>query len=184
MAIASNNPYPSVLIVEGTAPSAPAAGQQRLFIDSADHVVKVMNSSSTITPVGGASITNFMAQLGSDATVSSAGHYQDLLTNSCVAGTWLLYATTTFTDTATADTFAIAIYDGSTYYASTEVTTPAANYEGSLSVVCVVVLGGTTTMKLRGTAGATSGKFLKDVAHNGIDTAGNTGTTFVGIKIA
>jgi hypothetical protein len=50
---ASDNPYPSLLIVEGSAPTSPSAGNQRLFIDSADHAVKVKNSGGTVTAVGG-----------------------------------------------------------------------------------------------------------------------------------
>jgi hypothetical protein len=42
---ASDNAFPSVLITEGTVPSTPAAGKQRLYIDSTTHVVKVVNSS-------------------------------------------------------------------------------------------------------------------------------------------
>jgi len=51
---ASDNPFPSVLVTEGSAPASPAAGKQRVFIDSADHVLKVKNSAGTVTAVGGA----------------------------------------------------------------------------------------------------------------------------------
>jgi hypothetical protein len=34
---ASDNAFPSILIAEGTEPSAPAAGKQRLYIDSTSH---------------------------------------------------------------------------------------------------------------------------------------------------
>lgn len=51
MPIGSNNPFPSVLVVEGTAPSSPSAGQQRVFIDSADHKFKRVNSSGTVTAI-------------------------------------------------------------------------------------------------------------------------------------
>src|SRR5512143_2718684 len=33
----SDNPTPSLLVVEGTEPAAPAAGRQRLYIDSSSH---------------------------------------------------------------------------------------------------------------------------------------------------
>lgn len=52
MTVASDNPYPSLLLVEGTEPSAPAAGRQRLYIDSTTHRVKVTNSSGVDTEVG------------------------------------------------------------------------------------------------------------------------------------
>lgn len=44
---ASDNPFPSVLVTEGTEPSAPAAGKQRLYIDSTTHKLKRTDSSGT-----------------------------------------------------------------------------------------------------------------------------------------
>jgi len=48
---ASDNPFPSFLVTEGSAPSSPAAGKQRLYIDSADHKLKRKNSSGTVTTI-------------------------------------------------------------------------------------------------------------------------------------
>lgn len=47
MAKASDNPFPSVLIAEGTEPAAPAAGRQRLYIDSTSHHLCRTDSSGT-----------------------------------------------------------------------------------------------------------------------------------------
>jgi hypothetical protein len=55
MAKASDNAYPSILITEGTVPASPAAGKQRLYIDSTTHLPKVVNSSGTASNVGGGS---------------------------------------------------------------------------------------------------------------------------------
>lgn len=52
--------FSQVLVTEGTAPSTTssgtypgiASGKQALFIDVADHLLKVKNSSGTVTPVG------------------------------------------------------------------------------------------------------------------------------------
>ncbi len=53
---AHDNPFPSILNVEGTTPAdLPAAGQQRLFIRSSDHVLCYVNSAGTVTPVGASS---------------------------------------------------------------------------------------------------------------------------------
>lgn len=53
MALGSNNPYPSVLLVEqGSAPANPASGDQRLYISTTDHKVYVVNSTGTVTAVG------------------------------------------------------------------------------------------------------------------------------------
>jgi hypothetical protein len=48
---ASDNPFPSLLVTEGSAPSSPAAGKQRVYIDSADHKLKRKNSSGTVTVI-------------------------------------------------------------------------------------------------------------------------------------
>jgi hypothetical protein len=57
----SDNPYPKVIVVEGSAPASPAAGRQVLFIDSADHHWKRKNSGGTVTDLeaggGGSAIT-------------------------------------------------------------------------------------------------------------------------------
>lgn len=52
----SDNPYPSLLIVEGAAPAAPAAGQRRLFIDTADHLAKLRGSSGSPVALGAISV--------------------------------------------------------------------------------------------------------------------------------
>jgi len=53
MALGSNNPFPSVLVVEGTVPATPAAGNQRVYIDSADHKFKRVNSGGSVTTIEG-----------------------------------------------------------------------------------------------------------------------------------
>jgi hypothetical protein len=66
MAIGSNNKYPKIIITEGTAPTSPDAGDQKLYIDSADHHLKRKNSGGTVTDieVGGA----FVDDTAYDAT--------------------------------------------------------------------------------------------------------------------
>ncbi len=71
---ASDNPFPSILNVEGTTPATPAAGQQRLFIRSSDHVLCYVNSSGTVTAVGAASgLTDPMTTRG-DVIVRNASN--------------------------------------------------------------------------------------------------------------
>lgn len=53
MTKASDNAFPSILITEGTEPSAPAAGKQRLYIDSTTHLLKATNSSGTDRTIEG-----------------------------------------------------------------------------------------------------------------------------------
>ncbi len=49
--IGSNNPFPSVLVVEGTVPTSPAAGQQRVYIDSTTKRIKRVNSAGLAVDV-------------------------------------------------------------------------------------------------------------------------------------
>ena len=87
MTKASDNLYPSVLLVEqGSAPSSPSAGDQRLFIDSADHLLKLKNSGGTVTAIGGASVVpNLILDytLGSDisALATTGGAWTDIIAN-------------------------------------------------------------------------------------------------------
>lgn len=62
MTKASDNAFPSVLITEGTEPSAPAAGKQRLYIDSTSHKLKRTNSSGVDVDIEG--LTNPMTTAG------------------------------------------------------------------------------------------------------------------------
>lgn len=71
MTKASDNIFPSMLYLEGTTPSSPSAGQQRLFVRSSDHVLCMVNSSGTVTPLSG-SLTNPMTTAG-DIIVADTG---------------------------------------------------------------------------------------------------------------
>lgn len=51
---ASDNPFPSILVEETAAPAAPPAGSQRLFLDPADHLLKMIDSAGVVTPIGSA----------------------------------------------------------------------------------------------------------------------------------
>ena len=56
MTKASDNAFPSILITEGTEPSAPAAGKQRLYIDSTSHKLKRTDSSGTDVDIEGTAL--------------------------------------------------------------------------------------------------------------------------------
>jgi hypothetical protein len=71
MTKASDNPFPSVLVAEGTTPASPAAGDQRLFVDSADHKLKRVNSSGTVTTVEGGG-TSALTLISSNVLAASA----------------------------------------------------------------------------------------------------------------
>ena len=68
MTVASDNAFPSLLITEGTEPSAPAAGKQRIYIDSTSHHLSATNSSGTERDLESAS-----GGMASDALWDAAG---------------------------------------------------------------------------------------------------------------
>ena len=73
MTKASDNPYPSILVEESTEPSAPAAGHQRLYIDSTTHKLKRTDSSGTdVTIEAAAGIADQGAFTFLDATEAAA----------------------------------------------------------------------------------------------------------------
>lgn len=51
MAKGSDNPFPSILVVEGSTPASPGAGDQRLFINSSTHHLERVNSSGSVTDI-------------------------------------------------------------------------------------------------------------------------------------
>jgi len=78
---ASDNEYPSLLVKEGTVPANPAAGDQRLYIDSADHVLKRVNSSGTVVAVGAGG-----SSLWSPDDIPASPHASDQEFNATLSG--------------------------------------------------------------------------------------------------
>lgn len=91
MTKASDNAFPSLLITEGTEPSAPAAGKQRLYIDSTTHVLMLTNSSGVESAVGGGAIAAWTAYTPS----WTASTTNPTLGSSTIAGRYLLIGTKT-----------------------------------------------------------------------------------------
>lgn len=90
MTIASDNEFPKIIITEGSAPSSPDAGNQKLYIDSADHKLKLKNSSGTVTAVGSASDYILLQDWKSSGTaggVFTAGAWQTRTLNTEVYDT-------------------------------------------------------------------------------------------------
>lgn len=63
MALLDTVDVTKLLMVEGTTPSNPAAGKQKLFVRSSDHLLCLVDSAGTVTPYGGA-LTNPMTTAG------------------------------------------------------------------------------------------------------------------------
>jgi hypothetical protein len=87
MTLGSDNPFPSVLFVEGTEPAAPSAGRQRLYIDSTSHHLMRTNSSGVETDIEAGPTTEAIQDVigaliadgsGIDAVYDDAGNVETI----------------------------------------------------------------------------------------------------------
>jgi hypothetical protein len=77
-----DNPSPSLLFAEGTDPAAPAAGHQRLWVDT-DHTLKTIDSSSTVkeyTPNAAETLPVSIIAAKGDLIVGTANDTAGILT--------------------------------------------------------------------------------------------------------
>lgn len=90
MTKASDNAFPSLLITEGTEPAAPAAGKQRVYIDSTSHHLMRTNSSGTETDIETASsnglATDTLWDAAGDLVVGSGANTAAKLTIGAAGG--------------------------------------------------------------------------------------------------
>lgn len=85
----SDNEFPSVLFAEqGGDPATPAAGTQRLFVDSADGLLKLIDDTGTVTAVGGGS-----SDLDAIITASSGQDIADALAGAAAPDAGNVFAT-------------------------------------------------------------------------------------------
>lgn len=118
MSRGSDNIVPQVLIAEGTAPSVTASGtypgipsgDQALFIDVSDHLLKLKNHSGTVSPIGGGKtptvLLNYVESTDVDSTISIP------------ATTWTdVNANQSFTVATTTDIIQICIQHGMQFLA-------------------------------------------------------------------
>lgn len=72
---AEDNKFPYMTAVEGTTPATPDSGDQRLFVDIADGLLKLVDDTGTVTPVGGGGggMTNPMTTVGDIIIGGSSG---------------------------------------------------------------------------------------------------------------
>lgn len=103
MTKASDNAFPSLLITEGTEPSAPAAGKQRLYIDSTSHLLKATNSSGTDRTIEGGAASSLtsgrVVRVAGDVTTTSTT-FADITGASITISTGARKVLLTFTCTA------------------------------------------------------------------------------------
>lgn len=87
MTKASDNVFPKVTFVEGSAPSSPAASDFHLYFDSSDHLLKWKNSAGTVFPVTTGGLADPMTTRG-DVIVRNASNVTARLAKGS-AGTYL-----------------------------------------------------------------------------------------------
>lgn len=90
MTKASDNAFPSVLVTEGTEPSAPAAGKQRLYIDSTSHhLMRVPSSGTEVdieTAAAGGMATDALWDAAGDLAVGTGANTAAKLTIGAAGG--------------------------------------------------------------------------------------------------
>lgn len=138
----SDNPFPSILIEEATEPAAPAAGFQRLYIDSTSHTLYRTDSAGAQVAIEGSSAAVELDYVQITSNVSPTATTEGTA-NTVVTGSAIAYGGSTvvmlefFSESVRpANTAAAAcslwLYDGSTSIGRIAlVTNPAANTMGT-----------------------------------------------------
>ena len=151
MTKASDNAFPSILITEGTEPSAPAAGKQRLYIDSTTHVLMLTNSSGVESAVGGGAHgtwTDYTPTLTASTTNPTLG-------SSTITGRYQNIGSKTYLVRVS-----LAITTGGAWNAGSgewQVSLPSITVAGTLACVGSVHILDSGTRRYAGTCLATSG---------------------------
>ncbi len=151
--------------------------------------IKTINGTTLLgsgdVSITSGAITNAEALLGADVQLTTSNTWYDGPSVSLAAGTWLVTGHITFWRTATtATTWFGRITDGTNHHASSQMYTASlAGIGGNVSLNAVIVLTGTTTIKLQGTtnAGATACLMKAATTANG---SGNNATIITAIKLA
>jgi hypothetical protein len=193
---ASDNAFPSILITEGTEPSAPAAGKQRLYIDSTTHKLKRTDSSGVDVTIEASATGPFTAilldyALAADhsAQAITAGTYFDVFANqnfAVTSATSIIQVTVRgfgfFNDNAESNQYVtrINVDSGGTpilkYLSGASGTSGTPNERGNVLAGGVVFLSGlsvaTHTIKVQVTSYGNNDSFFCRASTNGPTTGG------------
>jgi hypothetical protein len=131
------------------------------------------------------SLTNSFASLSGDVAMATAGTFYDGPSLSLAAGTWLLIGQVQFATVGNNQLLkAVAkLWNGTTAVSSGECHAPAlsgALSHGRVSLSAVVVLAGTTTYKISGTA-TVNGHLMKASTPDG--GSGNNATSLIAVRL-
>lgn len=187
MTVASNNIFPKVTLVEGAAPSSPAATNFSLYFDSSDHLLKWKNSAGTVTTVASSGGNQtFVGCFAYNSTTQSFG----ATTLTYMALNAEAYDTSTFHDNATNNSRMVAPttgyyrITGGIWYATTTGTNYVLidkNHSGTyLRGGVIATNGGSSGVRLTFEALLTAGDYVEMSGYHteaGTTVTGDTGTT-------
>jgi hypothetical protein len=166
MTAASDNKFPKVIITEGSAPSSPSAGDQKLYIDSSSHHLSRKNSSGTVVDLETNQATGFAttahAECTADVTLSTPNTLTDSTgaSVSLAAGTWDIIANILFQSNGTGGYCYAEIREGTNHIAGNRDFLITGNYKG-LNLMARVTPGSTLTYKLSGQTGDATDKIVR-----------------------
>lgn len=187
MAKGSDNPFPSVLLVESSAPATPSSGDQRLFIDIADHTPKLKDSTGAVTALGGGSggsggsLSHASDQLSADVTMASANTFYDGPSVSLAAGTWMLIGGITVEEPGAIGFITAKLWDGaSAIAASAESQASSAAWLVPMQLSGIVSPSATTTYKISAACTSAGASIKAAAPDNG---AGNSAAYLYAVKV-
>jgi hypothetical protein len=191
MTLFQDNLSPYLTAVEqGSTPANPASGNQKLFVRTSDHVLCYVNSSGTVAPVSAAIVPVISdATLGAAVTLTTINTYYDGPSLSLVAGTYVIWGQVDISPgTVVSYAFLSARIDsGGTVIAEAGNVALLSGTEIEIFMVGTVVLGTTTTVKIRAAwgpagGGSASPTMERDISANSATT--HTATHLVALRIA
>jgi hypothetical protein len=140
-----------------------------------------MNAGATAPEWATGSITTAEADLGAPVTMTNANQFYDGPSVSLGAGTWFITGTISVSPANNNAYHTAKLWDGSTVESSGVHEQGTSVFDGSISLSALVVLGGTTTMKISVASTVTGGSILAAALSNG---AGNNASHIRAIKVA
>lgn len=139
-----------------------------------------LDSSGKI-PMALISLTNANNKLSADVALTLADTFYDGPSISLAAGTWIVICQLTFgRSVAAVCEFTGRISDGTTHHASGQVTAPSAAHYETLTLVTVITLGSTTTIKGQAACNTIDGSIIKAANSN---ASGNNSSQISAVRI-
>jgi hypothetical protein len=141
----------------GAITSAHAFSDLAGVITDTQHGARTVANAHQYSQIGGyPTLTTATAKLSADVTMTTVSTYYDGPSVSLAAGTWFVEGHVTIQSISDLAPVTAKLWDGTTVSASAQ-SNMGANGAVEISVSAIVVLGGTTTIKISATVGAGGG---------------------------